>query len=79
MFKKPDLEPAVITKVEASGVELTLRYLCRPTQRRDSEHKIWEEILIGFEDYENIDFAYPTERRYNNFTESRALPKNETS
>ena len=79
MFKKPDLEPAVITKVDASGVELTLRYLCRPTQRRDSEHKIWEDILIGFEDYENIDFAYPTERRYNNSTESKALPKNETS
>ena len=71
MFRKPDLEPTVITKVESSGVELTLRYLCRPTQRRDTEHKIWEDILLSFEDYSNIDFAYPTERRYNNFIESK--------
>ena len=71
MFKKPDLEPTVITKVEASGVELTLRYLCRPTQRRDTEHKIWEDILLSFEDYNNIDFAYPTERRFNNLIESK--------
>ena len=71
MFRKPDLEPTVITKVEASGVELTLRYLCRPTQRRDTEHNIWEDILECFEDYDNIDFAYPTERRYNNLVESK--------
>ena len=71
MFKKPDLEPTVITKVEASGVELTLRYLCRPTQRRDTEHKIWEDILLSFEDYDKIDFAYPTERRFNNSIESK--------
>jgi small-conductance mechanosensitive channel len=73
MFRKPDLEPTVITKVEASGVELTLRYLCRPTQRRDTEHKIWEDILISFEDYNNIDFAYPTERRFNNSIESKVI------
>ena len=71
MFKKPDLEPTVITKVEASGVELTLRYLCRPTQRRETEHKIWEDILFSFENYDNIDFAYPTERRFNNLIESK--------
>tara|TARA_X000001036_G_C20691336_1_gene809484 strand:- start:467 stop:1384 length:918 start_codon:yes stop_codon:yes gene_type:complete len=71
MFKKPDLEPTVITKVEASGVELTLRYLCRPTQRRETEHKIWEDILFSFENYDNIDFAYPTERRFNNLVESK--------
>jgi small-conductance mechanosensitive channel len=73
MFRKPDLEPTVITKVEASGVELTLRYLCRPTQRRDTEHKIWEDILISFEDYNNIDFAYPTEPRFNNSIESKVI------
>ena len=73
MFRKPDLEPTVITKVEASGVELTLRYLCRPTQRRDTEHKIWEDILLSFEDYNNIDFAYPTERRFNNSIESKVI------
>ena len=75
MIRKPNLEPNVITKVEASGVELTLRYLCRPRYRRDSEHKIWEDILHGFEDYPNIDFAYPTERRFNHETEGKAVKK----
>lgn len=76
MIRKPNLEPNVITKVEASGVELTLRYLCRPRHRRDSEHKIWEDVLGQFEDYPNIDFAYPTERRFNHETEGKAVKKN---
>ena len=63
MLRKPDLEPTVITKVEDSGVELTLRYLCRPTHRRETEHKIWEDILDKFDQYEDIEFAYPTQRR----------------
>ena len=71
MVKKPTLEPNVITKVEASGVELTLRYLCKPRGRRETEHKIWEHILDAFEDHDNIDFAYPTERRFNNSAESK--------
>ena len=80
MLKKPDLEPIVITKVEASGVELTLRYLCRPLLRRDSEHKIWEDVLLGFENHTNIDFAYPTERRFNNYLENKgSTKKNETN
>ena len=80
MLRKPDLEPTVITKVEASGIELTLRYLCRPTLRRDTEHRLWEDILLGFEDHDDIDFAYPTERRFNNHLESKiATKKNETS
>jgi len=79
MFRKPDLEPTVITKVEASGVELTLRYLCRPILRRDTEHKLWEDILLSFKNHNDIDFAYPTERRYNNYIESKTAVKNETN
>tara|TARA_S200000501_G_scaffold120960_1_gene113804 strand:+ start:226 stop:1107 length:882 start_codon:yes stop_codon:yes gene_type:complete len=63
IIRKPDLEPTVITNVEDSGVKLTLRYLCRPDQRRETEHKIWENILDKFDEYDNIDFAYPTQRR----------------
>ncbi len=75
MIKKPNLESTVITKVEASGVELTLRYLCRPTARRDTEHKIWEDILDAFEDHKDIDFAYPTERRFNHLAEGKTAIK----
>ena len=73
MVRKPTLESTVITKVEASGVELTLRYLCRPMLRRESEHKIWEDILDAFEQHDDIDFAYPTERRFNNAAESKIV------
>ena len=73
MFKKPTLEAKIITKVETSGVELTLRYLCEPRQRRETEHKIWEDILNAFENHNNIDFAYPTERRFNNNIESKIV------
>ena len=76
MIRKPNLDPTVITKVEASGVELTLRYLCRPRYRRDTEHKIWEEILKGFENHADIDYAYPTERRFNNDKESKVVKNN---
>ena len=71
MVRKPTLESTVITKVEASGVELTLRYLCRPMLRRESEHKIWEDILNAFEGHPDIDFAYPTERRFNHAVEGK--------
>ena len=75
MIKKPNLESTIITKVESSGVELTLRYLCRPTLRRETEHQIWEDILDDFEKHNNIDFAYPTERRYNNLIENKTALK----
>ena len=75
MVRKPSLESSVITKVEASGVELTLRYLCRPILRRETEHKIWENILNAFESYDDIDFAYPTERRFNHDIEGKMAIK----
>ena len=75
MVKKPTLEPDVITKVEASGVELTLRYVCKPRSRRETEHEIWEDILNIFEGHDDIDFAYPTERRFNNNIESKIAVK----
>ena len=76
VVQKPALESDVITKVDASGVELTLRYLCKPTKRRETEHKIWEDILNAFEEYDDIDFAYPTERRFNHDVEGKMAVKN---
>lgn len=56
--------PIVYTKVEASGVLLTMRYLCEPKQRRSTTSYLWEKILDQFNDSENgdMDFAYPTRR-----------------
>ncbi|MHC1738407.1 MAG: mechanosensitive ion channel family protein [Ignavibacteriaceae bacterium] len=60
------LTPIVYTSVKESGVELTLRFLCNPQQRRNTEELIWEEILIEFAKSDQLNLAYPTRRLYNN-------------
>ena len=63
MIHKTSLEPIVYTTVEESGVQLTIRFLCEPRQRREIEQDIWQEVLDVFEKEANMDFAYPTQRR----------------
>jgi len=65
------LTPIVYTSVQDSGVLLTIRYLCEPQQRRNSEQAIWEDVLSEFARHEDIDFAYPTQRFYDNRFESK--------
>jgi len=65
------LTPTVYTSVRDSGVLLTVRYLCDPRKRRGSEQEIWEAVLDAFAQHENIDFAYPTQRYYNNEREGK--------
>lgn len=57
-------EPVVYTVVKNSGIMLTMRYLCEPRDRRNSEQELWEETLHQFALHDNIDFAYPTHRVY---------------
>ena len=59
------LTPIVYTSVKDSGILLTIRYLCEPQNRRDSEQSIWEDILKEFATQTDLDFAYPTRRLYN--------------
>ena len=63
LIQDQKLDPVVYTKVADSGVLLTIRYLCTPQNRRDSEQDIWEEILKEFDKNPNIELAYPTIRR----------------
>ena len=65
------LTPTVYTSVRDCGVLLTIRYLIDPRKRRGSEHGIWEDILLSFSRCDDIDFAYPTQRFYNNVTEGK--------
>lgn len=65
------LTPTVYTAVRDSGVLLTIRYLCDPRRRRGSSQSIWEEILDRFAEREDIDFAYPTQRFYDNVREGK--------
>ena len=63
LIQDQKLDPVVYTKVAESGVRLTIRYLCTPQFRRETEQEIWEEILKEFDLEPNIELAYPTIRR----------------
>ena len=65
------LTPIVWTSVADIGVTLTIRYLCDPRKRRSTAERIWEEVLKSFARRDDIDFAYPTMRYYNNITEGK--------
>ncbi len=65
------LTPIVWTHVADIGVTLTVRYLCQPRTRRSSAARIWEEILREFAQRDDIDFAYPTMRYYDNAVEGK--------
>ena len=65
MMHQPNFKPKVYTKIEDSGILLTVRYLCNPRKRRASSQAIWEGALEAFSTEDNIKFAYPTIRYYN--------------
>ena len=65
------LGPKVWTSVADCGVLLTMRYLCDPRQRRSTAETIWEDVLNEFGACPDIDFAYPTIRRYINTEEGK--------
>ena len=65
------LTPTVYTSVKESGILLTIRYLCEPRRRRGTEEAIWEDILTEFAQHDDIDFAYPTRRYYDNLVEGK--------
>ena len=72
------LTPTVYTSVRESGVLLTIRYLSEPRRRRATEEVIWEEILQAFAECDDIDFAYPTTRLFNNAKEGKDKAKGES-
>ncbi|WP_018476523.1 mechanosensitive ion channel family protein [Pontibacter roseus] len=56
--------PKVFTKVRENGIQLTVRYLCNLNGRRESENRIWEDVLTEFLATPDVRFAYPTTRFY---------------
>ena len=67
-----NLTPKVYTSVRESGVLLTIRYIVKPRQRRDSEAVIWEAVLEAFRDQDDIALAYPTTRFFQSGSQSRS-------
>jgi len=66
-----DLTPRVFTTVEASGILLTVRHVCQSRRRRERTQEIWEDVLDRFAECDDVDFAYPTSRSYNNVKEGK--------
>ena len=64
LLKYNKLTPIVYTSVLDSGVLLTIRYLCKPRQRRGTTESIWEATLRAFSKQADINLAYPTTRFY---------------
>jgi len=71
MIRYEHLTPIVWTSVVDIGVTLTIRYLTDPRRRRSAENAIWEDILEAFWKADDIDFAYPTMRYYDNAGEGK--------
>ena len=71
MIRYEHLTPIVWTSVIDIGVTLTIRYLTDPRRRRSAENAIWEDILEAFWKADDIDFAYPTMRYYDNAGEGK--------
>ncbi len=65
-------KPRIFTKVRENGIQLTIRYLSNINGRRESENKIWEEVLVEFLSSTDIRFAYPTTRFYESPADSGA-------
>ena len=63
--------PVVWTSVVDDGVRLSARYLCKPRDRRGSSSEIWESVLEAFAKMPHVDFAYRTNRVFNNRTEGK--------
>jgi small-conductance mechanosensitive channel len=66
-----NLTPIVYTDVKESGVQLSIRFLTNPRQRRSAKERIWEAILDAFEAEPRIDLAYPTVRYYRGYVEGK--------
>jgi small-conductance mechanosensitive channel len=71
LIRYEHLTPIVWTSVADIGVTLTIRFLSDPRRRRSAEAAIWEDILDTFAAAKDIDFAYPTQRFYDNVTEGK--------
>ena len=56
--------PIVYTKIEDSGVKVSLRYLTDAKKRRGGEDTISQKILTAVHAEPDIEFAYPTYRIY---------------
>ncbi len=71
VLEEANFQPHVYVSVDPYGVDLTMRYLVHPRRRRRALDRMWVDILHEFGRREDIDFAYPTQRFYDNVHEGK--------
>ncbi len=62
MIYYKNLTPIIYMDVVEHGVQLTMRYLCKPKARRTTVDHIWSDVLKQIEMDSDIELAYPTQR-----------------
>tara|TARA_B100001094_G_C18031069_1_gene720145 strand:- start:755 stop:1081 length:327 start_codon:yes stop_codon:yes gene_type:complete len=55
-----NVTPIIYTEGKDSGINLTIRYLCKPKDRRGSATLLWENILDLVDNSKVMDLAYPS-------------------
>lgn len=65
------LTPIIYTDVKDNGVKLSVRFLSDPRRSRSTSQAIWERILDEFKIHDDISFAHPTFRVFNNSQEGK--------
>jgi small-conductance mechanosensitive channel len=64
-------QPSVSLSVKDSGIQLTARYVCDPRKRGATRQQMWEAVLEAFEQRSDVDFAYPTQRMFDQAVEAK--------
>jgi len=59
----------VFTSIKPYGIEISLRFMCEPREKRVLENDIWEEILTALAQCHDIKFANPTQATNSKFIE----------
>ena len=62
LIHPPSTSPIVYTSIVENGVLLTMRFLCKPRQRRIVSELIWEATLSLINQNVDINLAYSTQR-----------------
>jgi small-conductance mechanosensitive channel len=71
-MKFSKLTPIVWTSVTESGIKLTMRYLCKPRERRSSSSEMWESVLEALGKLPDVALAYPTQRVFTHADHAKA-------
>lgn len=71
MFAETKFDPVVWVSVADHGVNLTVRYLTSPKKKRSTDSDLWQAVLGAFQNANDIDLAYPTQRFYDNREEGK--------